>query len=458
MAALSGTAATIQWVADKTVEKWIVKLQGGTLAAPVFYETAGNTQAVTGLEPETEYTVSISHLYDNNGKTDTVAWHSVTFTTPGLTCDEPTALQVSEISRKGAVLTWQGEAADGYRVRYRPVAKEGVPAMEWIEVEVTGTIYTLNGLSLETGYEAAVQSICNKTAELESDFVAFDDFTTLSLTCFAPTELRINNLGTKTTTVSWQGTSDAYQVAWTLQGANDWTYGQVVAETSYTITGLHYDRSYTFRVRGVCAAGDSSEWSETRNFRTGSRPACPNPANLRVEALTQTSGTLLWEAEEAEEGDIQSYILRHRLASVQAWDSIKDVKGTTYAITGLEPKTAYVWAVMTACMDDRYSENWAQLRFETPAEETPRDTTGVEDLTAKSGLYVASAKGQIHVMNPQSVRIDAIRIYSTAGVRLEKYDIRSNGNVLLTTAVRQRVAVVEIESAGRFFRFKTMLP
>ncbi len=88
---------------------------------------------------------------------------------------------------------------------------------------------------------------------------------------------------------------------------------------------------------------------------------------------------------------------------------------------------------------------------------TGHDTTSVEDLQAQSGLYVAAAQGQIHVMNPQVVRIDNIRIYSTAGACLESHAVRGNGSVTLPVAVRNRVAVVEVESAGRFFRFKLLL-
>ena len=60
-------------------------------------------------------------------------------------------------------------------------------------------------------------------------------------------------------------------------------------------------------------------------------------------------------------------------------------------------------------------------------------------------------------MNPQVVRIDNIRIYSTAGACLESHAVRGNGSVTLPVAVRNRVAVVEVESAGRFFRFKLLL-
>lgn len=447
--ALTSTEATIRWVADPTVEEWIVKVTGGNLTAPKFYTAMTPLQVVEDLIPEMEYTVAVSHIMDN----DTVDWNAVTFMTPGMDCDEPTELAVSEITRKSAKLTWEGNAADGYRVRYRPVATEGTEPMTWLEVEVEGTSYILNGLALETEYECGVQSVCNKLGEQESEYAAFDNFTTQALTCFAPTDMRILEIKPKSIDISWTGTSDNYQVAWMPQAStNAWKYSEIISEGSYTITDLDYYSFYTFKVRGVCAAGDSSEWSETRNFRTLPRQACPDPTNLRVEALTQTSATLLWDAEEIEEGDIQSFILRHRLASVQAWDSIKDVKGNSYAITDMMPKTAYVWAVMTGCLDNRYSENWAQLRFETLEE------TSVEGLREQAGLYVATAQGQVYIMNPQSVQIDNIRIYATTGRRLEQYAVRSNDNVILTTKVRNSVVIVEIESAGRFFRFKTLLP
>lgn len=451
---LSAEEATISWVADPTVESWLVKLEGGALTEPRFFETAGNTQAFDGLAAENTYTASVAHSYTANGKTDTTAWVSVTFNTPALLCNEPTDLAVSEISRKSAKLTWQGNAADGYRVRYRPVAKEGAEPLTWLEVEMEGTSCTLSNLALETEYECGVQSVCNKVAELESEYVAFENFTTLQLTCFAPTDMRILEIKPTSIDISWTGTSDNYQVAWMPQASgNAWTYSEIITGETYTITGLNYYSFYTFKVRGVCSAGDSSEWSETRNFRTLERPACPDPTNLRVEGLTKTSATLLWDAEETEEGDIQSFVLRHRLASVQAWDSIKDVKGNSYAITDMAPKTAYIWAVMTGCLDNRYSENWAQLRFETL-----NDDAAIEELRNQAGLYVTTAQGQVYIMNPESVQIDNIRIYATTGRRLEYYAVRSNDNVILSTKVRNSVVIVEIESEGRFFRIKTLLP
>ena len=457
--------ATIKWVADHNVAKWLVKLEGvegETLTAPRYFEATGNEQTFTGLNQEKTYKVSVSHEYTTSGKTtpDTAAWVSITFTTPGMDCAEPTALAMSNITRKSVVLTWEGNAADGYRVRYRPVAKAGATPMEYLNVEVKANTCTLAGLANETEYECGVQAICNKVAELESDFVSFDNFTTLRLTCFAPTTPRVIEQKPQTAKVTWDGTSSAYQVAWSLQSEVTWTYGEVVTESNYTIAGLDYEQFYMFKVRGVCSP-DSSEWSDVVRFRTEARPACPNPTSLRVEDLTQTSATLLWDTEaEAVSGDIQGYRLRHRLASVQAWDTIEDIKAKTYAITDMAPKTAYVWAVQTVCADKRYSENWAQLRFETKADSvvTPPDTTAVEDLTAKSGLYVTASRGQIHIMNPRAVQIDHIRIFSSEGRQLEQYAVRSSDHVILTTAVCHSVAVVEVQSAKQFYRFKVLIP
>lgn len=455
--------ATIKWVADRNVAKWLVKVEGvegETLTSPRYFEATGNEQRITGLNQEKTYKASVSHEYTTSGKTtpDTATWVSITFTTPGMACAEPTALATSNITRKSVVLTWEGNAADGYRVRYRPVAKAGAAPMEYINVEVKANTCTLAALDNETEYECGVQAICNKTAEFESEFVSFDNFTTLRLTCFAPTTPRVIEQKPQTAKVTWDGTSSAYQVAWSLQSEVAWTYGPVVTESNYTIDGLDYEQFYMFKVRGVCSP-DSSEWSDVVRFRTEARPACPNPTNLRVEDLTQTSATLLWDTEaEAVSGDIQGYRLRHRLASVQAWDTIENIKAKTYAITDMAPKTAYVWAVQTVCADKRYSENWAQLRFETKAKDSTPDPTAVEDLTAKSGLYVTTSRGQIYIMNPRAVQIDHIRIFSTEGRQLEQYAVRSSDNMILTTAVRHSVAVVEVQSAKQFYRFKVLIP
>ncbi len=360
-------------------------------------------------------------------------------------------LAVSAVTSKEATLTWEAD----------PDVAEWIVRIDSGSLEaprfhaVDTNCFVAGGLMPEQAYKASVShiyTIAGKTDTAEWRLVTFQTFKA----CAVPADLTVESVTTTVAHVGWKGASGVYQLAWADASAATWNYRSVEKDTC-TISGLEPKTRYQFKVRGICAAGDSSAWSEPCRFETEALPTpCHAPTNLKVEDLTHESATLLWEAEEAEAGDIQGYILRYRVEPVPVWDSVKDFKDKKYTIGGLTSETAYVWTVRTVCAADRYSDWAAESRFET-LEEKQRDTSSVEDLQAQSGLYVAAAQGQIHVMNPQAVRIDNIRIYSTAGACLESHAVRGNGSVTLPVAVRNRVAVVEVESAGRFFRFKLLL-
>ena len=124
----------------------------------------------------------------------------------------------------------------------------------------------------------------------------------------------------------------------------------------------------------------------------------------------------------------------------------------SYELTGLEPKTAYVWSVLTACADGRYSGWGTQTRFETEA------GSAIEGLD-ESGLFLTASRHQIHVMNPSALPIERVRVYNMGGAMVEDYVIRSNENVILTTALSTQVAVVEVLTPdNKAYRFKVMLP
>lgn len=368
-------------------------------------------------------------------------------------------LAVSAVTSKEATLTWEADA----------------DVAEWLVKIDSGSLeaprfhavndnrFVIDGLMPEQAYKASVSHIY--TVEGKTDTAEWRSVTfKTSKVCAVPSDLTVERVTTTAAHVGWKGASDVYQVAWADETAATWNYRSVEKDT-LTISGLEPKTRYQFKVRGICAAGDSGAWSEPCRFETEALPIpCNAPTNLRVEDLTHESATLLWDAEaaeEAEKDDIQAYILRYRVAPVPVWDSVKDLKEKKYGLGGLTSETAYVWAVQTVCASGRYSGWAAESDFETLEEKQDtvpgRDTTAVENLKLASGLYVAAAQGQIYVMNPKAVRIDAIRIYSTAGRRLAQYAIRSNDNVVLTTEIRKRVAVVEVESEGRFIRFKLLL-
>lgn len=435
---ITQTSAELIWEKDLMVDEWIVKVEDGSKTE--LSKTSAAELLLDNLEMATTYTVSVAHLCGE----DTSAWSQVVFTTGGESCDPISNLAVSEITRQSARLTWEG-SAENYRVRIRPVNDKSA---SWTYFEVKGAkTYVVNNLLKLTEYEGGVQSICGMAVSDTSEYVAFEPFTTLDLTCFAPTKVVAKTIDHQSASVTWEGESEKYQVEYSPRLSDD-VIGMVeVNEKKTLITGLEPESEYKVRVRSICGAADTSEWSEYVIFTTGVMPPCPAPTNLRVESITTNSATLLWDMEE----DVNFFILRYRATSVTSWDSIKDLNEKTYELTGLEPATAYVWSVMTQCTDGRYSGWGTQNRFET-------EEDAANENVSESGLFITTSLNQIHLMNPFAIQIDRVRIYGTEGKLLEDYTVGSNENVILTTNQRTKVVIVVVESQGIYYRFKTLLP
>lgn len=432
------TSAELIWEKDLMVDEWIVKVNDGNKTE--ISKTSASELSLNDLEMATTYTVSVAHLCGE----DTSAWSQVVFTTGGESCDPISNLTVSEITRQSARLTWEG-SAENYRVRIRPVNDKSA---SWTYFEVKGAkTYVVNNLLKLTEYEGGVQSICGMAVSDTSEYVAFEPFTTLDLTCFAPTKVVAKTIDYQSASVTWEGESEKYQVEYSPRLSDD-VIGMVeVNEKKTLITGLEPESKYKVRVRSICGAADTSEWSEYVIFTTGVMPPCPAPKNLRVESITTNSATLLWDMEE----DVNFFILRYRATSVTTWDSVKDLEEKSYVLTGLQPSTAYVWSVMTQCTDGRYSGWGTQNRFETK-EDVANENPG------ESGLFITTSLNQIHLMNPSAIQIDRVKIYGTEGRLLEDYTVGSNENVILTTSQRTKVVIIIVESQGSYLRFKTLLP
>lgn len=432
------TSAELIWERDMMVDEWIVKVNDGNKTE--ISKTSASELSLNDLEMATTYTVSVAHLCGE----DTSAWSQVVFTTGGESCDPISNLTVSEITRQSARLTWEG-SAENYRVRIRPVNDKSA---SWTYFEVKGAkTYVVNNLLKLTEYEGGVQSICGMAVSDTSEYVAFEPFTTLDLTCFAPTKVVAKAIDHQSASVTWEGESDKYQVQCSPRFSDEAVSLEVVSGTEAVVKGLEPESDYQVRVRSICGAADTSEWSEYVIFTTGVMPPCPAPKNLRVESITTNSATLLWDMEE----DVNFFILRYRATSVTTWDSVKDLEEKSYVLTGLQPSTAYVWSVMTQCTDGRYSGWGTQNRFETK-EDVANENPG------ESGLFITTSLNQIHLMNPSAIQIDRVKIYGTEGRLLEDYTVGSNENVILTTSQRTKVVIIIVESQGSYLRFKTLLP
>lgn len=435
---ITETSAVLSWREEITVDEWVVKLEGGEETR--LLATPSNRIELTGLTEATDY---VAHVGNVCGEGDTV-WASTSFTTGGVKCDPVTGLAVSGITQTSATLTWQGSALS-YRVRIRPAGQENYSVYT-----TTETTYVLSNLLAGTEYEGGVQAVCGQAVTDTSTYVDFEPFSTTAVTCFPPTGLTASDLTWHSAVLTWEGEAEDYQMEWRVENTTVSLGRQMVEDAKTgTITGLEATTPYQARVRSICAAGDTSAWCDWLNFATTEVTECPVPTNLRVESLTETSATLLWDADEQNEG----FILRYRQAAATVWDSVKDLAETQYELTGLEPQTAYTWSVMASCSEGRYS-GWGSQGT------TNFTTEGVgNEGDEESDLFLTASRHQIHLMNPSALPIERVRVYNLSGAMAEDYVIRSNENVILTTALSTQVVAVEVLTPNnKAYRFKVMLP
>jgi chitinase len=156
----------------------------------------------------------------------------------------------------------------------------------------------------------------------------------------APTNLRVTGVTTSSVSLAWNASTDNVGVT-RYDVLRD---GAVVGgggATSFTVTGLVSDTSFTFTVRAKDAAGNVSAASNQVTARTqsGADTQAPTaPANLRVTMGASTSVTLEWDASMDNVGVAQYEVLQNSA-------SIGGGSVTNLTVTGLAPGTSFTFRV-----------------------------------------------------------------------------------------------------------------
>ncbi|MGN8769100.1 lytic polysaccharide monooxygenase [Paenibacillus barengoltzii] len=180
----------------------------------------------------------------------------------------------------------------------------------------------------------------------------------------APTGLAATAVTSNSVTLSWNASSDnvgvtGYRV---YNGSN--LVGTVSGSTlSHTVTGLNANTSYTFTVRAVDGAGNSSSPSNpvtvTTSPAVNDTQAPSAPGNLHVMGTpTSSSVTLMWSPSTDNVGVTGYRIYRGSTLSVT-------VSGTetSFTVTGLSAATSYTFTVraIDAAGNESAASNTVQL-------------------------------------------------------------------------------------------------
>ncbi len=166
--------------------------------------TTATSVVLSGLTPDHTYTFRVKAIYAEG----TSNYIEGSFTTLE-SCVTPTGLTASNVTAHEATITWTS-AADAWQIC--------VNDDEENLIDVTETTYNFTGLTPETTYAVKVRTDCGNE---HSDWATVN-FTT-GIACPAPTGFAAmpNSITAHTADLTWQGSSNSYQVAYRTAAYTD---------------------------------------------------------------------------------------------------------------------------------------------------------------------------------------------------------------------------------------------
>lgn len=128
--------------------------------------------------------------------------------------------------------------------------------------------YTPKSVALTSAPEGSYVAIryAGGTAAGES-FV--DDITISAIpSCLTPSGLSAEALTSTSAQISWSSAATAWNLQYSVKGANDWTAVNNVTENPYTLAGLAASTDYEIQVQTVCGEEETSNWTSSAYFNT----------------------------------------------------------------------------------------------------------------------------------------------------------------------------------------------
>jgi len=257
---------------------------------------------ITGLQPGTLYTISVSAVGSSNRKSSYVTIEEDTLTEP------ITALDLTSISTSSIGINYtapeSADTIDMYRITY--VYGESTTTLD---VSNNVTSYTLTGLTPNTEYQVSVVTN-NKNGVSAGDSVALTDTQyTLPL---SPSDITVTGVDATNATINFtQPTNNSgltYGLVYYPTSSSSSKTSLSITASPYTITDLVYPVAYTVELKSVNDVADTSSSIIDTSFNTpDSIPTAPR--SLTNEGTTESTITISFQPPIS--GTVDKYIIKY---------------------------------------------------------------------------------------------------------------------------------------------------
>ena len=272
-------------------------------------------------------------------------------------------LTASQVSQTNMVLTWTAAADDTAVTSYR-LYKNGSPLTV---VDGDGvTSYKVTGLAPDTSYSFKVEA-ADAAGNWSEDGPSLTVKTAADT--IAPTwtdaQLTASQVGQTNMVLTWTAAADDTAVTSYRLYKNGSPLTLVDGDqvTSYEVTGLAPDTSYSFKVEAADAAGNWSEDGPSLSVKTAADTIAPTwtDAQLTASQIGQTNMVLTWTAA-VDDTAVTSYRLYKNGSPLTLIDGDQV---TSYKVTGLSPDTSYSFKVEAVDAAGNWSDDGPSLSVKT---------------------------------------------------------------------------------------------
>ncbi|KAJ8315729.1 hypothetical protein KUTeg_007879 [Tegillarca granosa] len=276
---------------------------------PKFLPNSSRGTIITGLQGETDYTITITSKDTTSGST-TIS-ESVTVNVKTTSELKSKNVQVTVINTTSVTLTWTHPTATSYnviedkQVRITGTTNGSLPASGSKDVLVSATSTTVVGLTPGGSFFITVVSIDTNSRHIQQE-VASD---AVSVTTKPAVPGKIGSVVPDDTgyrvALSWIGSVGvvtSYRVV--FEGGNGDTHTQSSSTNTITMTSLTPGRRYNITITAI-SGGMTSDPSFGNTRATVIAPDAPT--NLKCNTVMDTNVTLVWTPPANPNGDIMYY-------------------------------------------------------------------------------------------------------------------------------------------------------
>ncbi len=284
------TSALVNWENTATASSYDVlveNLAGGQ--DKMFEDLAAGSLLVPGLQPGTEYSVTLIANCANGLSSSSNPIEFVTEIEEVPDCPVVSGLHVLNSDMNSALVGWNAAAgAVSYKVAVR------ILGGTWGSPETTSSnTMQLDGLQAGESYQFRVKAICSQNQSQYSTPHGFQ--TEEQFICMSVGAMQIQTMSETAIQVQWAPIAGAvkYDLAFRQLGQLNWTSEVNITSNSHLLTDLAPGTTYEVKVKTYCLEG-VSEFSEIFTGDT-STPGCGVVQGVTVNNPGTTTAAVFWD-------------------------------------------------------------------------------------------------------------------------------------------------------------------